>query len=625
MPNSPSYADPLMAGYGEQEPIKPPSEEEKRSLRRPGDTLAATSGAAAYQAVTLGFGADVDALIGGKARGEETRRLAASFKADHPFLGIAVDAAGAALVSKGVGAVAGATGLPAAMPRTYAALSSQVGSNALMGAAMGAGSGGTIGDRIQSALFGGAVGGAGGYAIPKMTAGLGKMATRAGEAVGIADPAKLALTKIREGVEAAGHNFKDVLNRLAANPKERLVDIVPDIEGVARQAGAQGVKQLRRLEENVRNFAYEQNQRFNDATAKAASPYTSLKNKVSDVIDTMSKEMDQSYKAAYKQNVPMSSELDSLFKTTPGNAAVEEAKKNLATDVALGKIQKQNYQAGKEVPLAFLDKTQRALQGQIASEKDPAMKASLIEMKSRMTDIMKKASPEYAKGSEFSAVLGRGKEEAAQMGVQWGNKFAQGVPEADMETFRNMTPWEKMHARFGLMDGIHDYLTMPGEKSIPFLQRTMQALESPEAKEILGTARGANYHAQVKSAVAKEYQRAINSNNLIKGMNRAEANDESITTAANYMGGKLMGEFGIVQRVMAKSSMGQAQAKEIIDAATTPGGLTKLAASGKYNQEVIDRVKQMRALLNSSAGPAAVSATGVNQSTLRSQGRATDQ
>jgi len=624
MADTPSYADPLMAGYNAQEPVKPLTDEQKRSLRRPGDTASATSGAAAYQALTLGFGADVDEMIK-KGQGQETRRLAASFKADHPFLGIAIDAAGAALVSKGVGNAVGATGLPAAMPKTYAALSSQVGSNALVGAAMGAGSGGTIGERLESALFGGAVGGAGGYVIPKVTAGLGKMASRAAEAVGIADPAKLALGKIREGVEAAGYKFKDVLNRMAANPQERLADIVPDIESVARQAGAQGLKQLRRLEENVRQFSYEQNKRFSDATAVAASPYNSLKNKVSDVISTMSKEMDEAYKASYKKNVPMSEDLDKLFKTAPAQAAIAEAKKNLATDISLGKIPKQNYQTGKEVPLAFLDKTQRALQEQIAAEKDPAMKASLIEMKSKMTEMMKKAVPEYAKGSEYSAVLGRGKEEAAQLGVQWGNKFAQGVPEADMETFRAMTPWEKMHARFGLMDGIHDYLTMPGNKSTEFLQRTMQALESPEVKEILGTARGANYHAQVKSAVAKEYQRAINSNNLIKGMNRAEANDESITTAANYMGGKLMGEFGIVQRIMAKSSMGQAQAKEIIDAATKPGGLTDLAASGKYNQEVIDRVKQLRALLNSAAGPASVSATGVNQTTLRSQGRATDQ
>lgn len=624
MADTPQYADPLMAGYGEQQPIKPPSEEEKKSLRRPGDTTAATSGAAAYQAVTLGFGADIDEMLK-KGQGQETRRLAASFKADHPFLGIAVDAAGAALVSKGAGAAVGATGLPAAMPRTYAALSSQVGSNALIGAAMGAGSGGTIGDRVESALFGGAVGGVGGAVIPKVTAGLGKMATRAAEAVGIADPAKLALGKIREGIESAGFKFKDVLNRMAANPQERLVDIVPDIESVARQAGAQGVKQLRRLEENVRNFANEQNQRFNDVTATAARPYASLKNKVADVIDTMSKDMDQAYKAAYKKNVPMSDELDKLLKTAPGQAALKEAQTNMATDISLGKISKQNYVPGKEVPLAFLDKTQRALQGQIASEKDPAMQASLIEMKNRVTDMMKKAAPEYAKGAEYSSVLGRSKDEAALMGTQWGNKFAKGVPEADMETFRSMTPWEKMHARFGLMDGIDDYLTMPGNKSTEFLQRTMQALESPEVKEILGTARGANYHAQVKSAVAKEYQRAINSNNLIKGMNRAEANDESITTAANYLGGKLMGEFGIVQRVMAKSSMGQAQAKEIIDAATKPGGLTALAASGKYNQEVIDRVKQLRALLTSATGPAAVSATGVNQSTLRSQGRASDQ
>ena len=206
-------------------------------------------GAKAYQALTFGFGADLDRAIFGKQAEQTTRQLVKDYDHDNPMSSAGIDLAAAviqtaALPGSGTAGLEGTVGRIATRVagntagRIAANVAGTTGRLATSGAGIGAlqgfGSGGSIDERATSAAKGAAVGGV----IGAGANFLGKVARPALEKTGVLDAAKGAFDKVQAALKGDGKSMADLQNFLKANPGARAADFSPKVaEAVAKAGG----------------------------------------------------------------------------------------------------------------------------------------------------------------------------------------------------------------------------------------------------------------------------------------------------------------------------------------------------------------------------------------------------
>jgi hypothetical protein len=528
-------------------------------------------GAKVYQALTFGFGADIDKAIFGKQAEKTTRDLVKDYDHDHPMASFGIDlAAGAiqsaALPTVGVSGVAGTVGRIAT-------------GGAAMGALQGAGQGGSMEDRAgqaaKGAAVGGVIGGAAGY--------LGKIAGPGLEKMGVTDAAKGAFQKVQLALKSEGKSMEDLQNFLKANPGARAADFSPKVAEAVGKAGGVSNKTSNELGTAMREDAAGQSGRVAGGVAQG-QPLGKVKQQMIDDLDTLSRQMKSKYTESKAEIQPVTPELQKTLdhpEVAPLHAKAladyRAAREAGVSDVA----NTPKYKTGSEVPSAVLDETQKAL-GKAAQEEGTGtirygtLKAAQDALKGHQTGAIKEAQG-------MAARLGGEQSGTGVLGAQeFGHAFAFGLKKADTAAWDKIkgNPEMVQYARLGMLNGLDEYLATSSRMTEGSLTKIADKLRTPEVEKVLG-AKGAN---DVRKVFEKEAARQRVNADMSKGGNRQaafhEENESRMAShAANVVGG-LGHVVGTTARLLTGTGMSEKQAQNIIQMAAKPGGLAALKKGG---------------------------------------------
>ena len=539
-------------------------------------------GAKVYQALTFGFGADLDKAIFGKQAADTTRQLVKDYDHDNPMASFGIDLAATAVQSAAIPTV-GVSGVAGAVGRLATG-------GAGMGALQGAGQGGDMQERManaaKGAVVGGVVGGAAGY--------LGKVAQPALEKMGVMDAAKGAFQKVSAALKSDGKTMADLQNFLKANPGARAADFSPRVAEAVGKAGGVTNKTSETLGTAVREDTAGQAGRVSGGVQQG-QPLAKVKQDMISDLDSLSRQTKAKYTQSKTELNPVSPALRDILE----HPEVEPLFKKAIADFNAGKSAGVSDLAnapkiqlkGKDLtglPSALLDDLQKAV-GKAAEEEGTGsirygtLKAAQQGLKNEQTGAVKEAQG-------LAARLGGEQSGTGILGAQeFGHAFAFGLKKADTAVWNNIkgNPEMVQYARLGMLNGLDEYLANSSRMTEGSLTKIADKLRTPEVEEVLGK-KGAN---DVRKVFEKEAARQRVNASMQKGGNRQaafhEENESRMAShAANVVGG--MGHvLGTTVRLLSGTGMSEKQAMNVIQMAAQPGGLAKLQAGGAP-KKVID-------------------------------------
>ncbi len=558
-------------------------------------------GAKLYQSATLGYGADLDRVLFGKQAEETTRGLEKSYDKSNPFWALGMDLA--------VGSVEGAAlGAGKVVQGGAAAIAKGAAGGAAYGAAAGFGSGGTVEERTkkagEGALTGTLAGGAAGVAGTLLKGAgdrLGKM--------GFSQPAQAAQA-VQAALKKDGKTPQELESFMKQNPNARIADFSPAVADLVGSVGGQSNKLARQLGTSLREDAGAQLGRLQNPS----QPLLHVKQQLASNLQDLQKQMQDSYKSAYSEVVPLSPELKKALDHPDVAPLVKDTladygklRMNPSSNVA----QAPKYKVGEEIPTAVVDDLQKRLND---AAKDPAaigkMKAGALQAAHAA---LKDAQPESLNAAHRLAATVGG--EDPQTGVRgaevWGGQFAMGLKAADPKAWEKMNPLQRQYARIGMVGGMERYLRDKGQMTEGALTKLGEKMDDPVVRNILG-AKEAN---QVKKAFAAEAARSRVSNTMASGgSKRAQFQEENTGRAIAHMENVgVPGAHNVVGtavRLLKSIGVPEARASSMIDIATKPGGLERLRKAGT-DKKILDVVA--RAVRNKPAVAGRVAAQGHEQ------------
>lgn len=543
-------------------------------------------GAKAYQALTFGFGADIDKAIFGRQAADTTRQLVKDYDHDHPLAAFGVDLAAAAIQSVAMPGAA-AKGVAGTVGRLAAG-------GAAMGAMQGAGQGGgtdeSMGNRAadaaQGAAVGGLVGGAASYA--------GAVARPMLEKTGVLSAAKGAFERVQSALKSDGKSMDELQSFLKANPGSRVADFSPRVAEAVGKAGGTTNKTSEALGGAVRGDTSGQSARISGGVQQAA-PLDKVKQQMIDDLNSLQKQRQSAYTKSKTELNPVSPDLQDLL----AHPEVEPLFKKAVSDFNAGKsagvsdltsapkIQIQGKQI-TALPSALLDDLQKSV-GKAAQ--DEGVGSTRYGTLSTLQRALKENQTGTVKeGQQLAARVGGEDSGTGILGAQdFGHAFAFGLKTADTATWDKIknNPELVQHARLGMADGLEQYLTNAGRMSEGSLTKIADRMRDPQIVEILGK-KDAN---SVRQVFEKEAARQRVNTSMTRGGNRQaafhEENESRMAShAANVvgMGGHII---GTTVRLLSGTGMSEKQALNVIQMAAQPGGIAKLKAAGA-SKRVVD-------------------------------------
>jgi hypothetical protein len=537
-------------------------------------------GAKAYQALTFGFGADIDKAIFGKQAADTTRQLVKDYDHDNPMASFGVDLAAATIQSAAMPGVA-AKGIAGAVGRLATG-------GAGIGALQGAGQGGGISDRAvnaaKGAAVGGVVGGAANYA--------GSLAKPLLEKTGALDAAKGAFERVQSALKNDGKTMADLQGFLKANPGARAADFSPRVAEAVGKAGGTSNRTSETLGTAVREDTAGQSARIS-AGVQQGAPLDKVKQKMIDDLDNLQTQRQSAYTKSKTESNPVSPELQDLLahpEVQPlFRKAIDDFNAGKSAGVSdLANAPKIKVRAGRvsSLPSALLDDLQKSVgkatqEEGVGSTRYGTLSTLQRSLKEHQTGSIKEGQQLAARvGGEESGILG------AQ---QFGHSFAFGLKAADKEAWDRIkgNPELVQYARLGMMNGMDQYLTNASRMTEGSLTKIADRMRDPQVVEILGK-KDAN---SVRQVFEKEAARQRVSASMQGGGNRQAAFHEEQENRFGAHAANVVGGFGHIvgttARLLTGTGMSEKQAMNVIQMAAQPGGITKLQAAGA-SKKVID-------------------------------------
>ncbi|WP_321887703.1 hypothetical protein [Burkholderia cenocepacia] len=537
-------------------------------------------GAKAYQAATFGFGADLDRMLFGKQAEHATRQLATMYDQQHPMAAFGVDLAIAAVES----AILPGAGRAQATRTGAALLGRHVAGGTAAGAAMGAGAGGDLSTRAKHAAEGAVEGAAAALGL----SGVGVVGRAVGNWIGklgLSQP-RAAYERILRALAADGKSPQQLEDFLTKNPGSRIADFSPKVADLVAKASGKSNEAGRAINSSVRADAEGQATRLYNPS----QPLQHVKQQLADNLEGLQKQMAAQYRSAYAEVTPLTAELKAALnhpdvKSLVDNVLADYQKLRMNPKSAVAQAPK--YKVGQEIPTAVIDDLQKQI-GRAANDKEVigTMKAGALQAAHAALKDAQPASLDAAQ--RLAATIGGEASETGILGAQtWGANYAFGLKSAPIDQWRAMNPLEREYARIGMTDGLERYLREHPRMPEGMLNRIGDTMNDPQIREVLGD-RTAN---QIKKAFRTEAARARVSDQMARGGSRRAAFEEEntermVSHAANILGG---GAIGTIVRFAAKAGFTPAQAKQIIDIATKPGGLQRLHMAG-LDKGLLDHV-----------------------------------
>jgi hypothetical protein len=562
----------------------------------------------AFQSATFGGGADLVRLFTGKQNEHTIRQIAYDYDDQHPLAGFGIDLVTAGTMSfiPGIGGAKDVEtltkGAELAAKMAKASKLKAYGKAALGGAAYGGLTGvfggGDLGTRaehgVENAALGGVLGPTLSYA--------GKAARPLLEKMGLASAEKGAAQKILSAINKSGKTPAEFDAFIKKNPNGRLADFSEHVSDVVAKAGGLTQNTARAISK-IADADRESQIRRIYSGAEAATPLDKTKEEMFQNIDKLRTQKNAAYKLSKTEEQGVSPELRNTLNHPAVKPIVENAIKDYGQAKAIGvhdilESPKPHFKGDtlERIPSALLDDIQIELRKAAnAQETSTTLKgtlnAALDAIKSHQEGTIKDAQSlasrlggEHLINGEPTGIIGAQK---------WGQDYAFGTKDADINVFRKFTPEQKEYAKLGMLMGLEEYLYKHNRMAPGALNGIADGLKNPKITEVLGK-KAAN---DARKVFVRESARAKVTANIEKGGSRvaafnAENQKRSLSHGANVLVSAAGHVLGTGVSLLTASGMSEKQAMAIMNIATKPGGLSKLYKSG-MDKKLVDKLSQL--------------------------------
>ncbi len=603
--------------FGKAVPSKQVTEQPQQQPTEPSKEKFSTfeaSGAKAYQSMTFGFGADLDEAIS-KGQGAKTRAAARQFENENPWtaLGLDIGAGVTQSMMPGIRSFGKVAGPPSAF--NIAKSGAKVG--AVMGGLAGAGAGGDVGERAERALYGSAAGTIGGVAIGLAQGQVAKILGRVGESIpfqSMITPASNAAKQLMSFISASGKSLERVERELAADPSKTLSDVLPGMSPLLKKLQGTSPEVQTQLKENIQKKLGGTSSRMEGGVKRAMNSIDDMIQDVQGQFHAMELGKNADYAQAHSEKAVITPEIKNILTNPAIKSLLAPAQETTAGMIQAGKTPKVSLKPG-ESPVAFLDQVQRQIGTAIDTERDPARKVLLTDLKTKMNEELGKQSTALAGGQDAAKKLAT-YEKSKEDAMKWGMQFAKGVNSVDMKAFQEMSdPLQKAHAQFGFLNGLNDtYLSQVGNMSTSQIQNMKTALTSDMTKELLPL----KYSTKINKMLDRELSFRKNADKISPKIERAEISDNKNTDTMTYGVNKwLGGAVGSAMKLLNKAGVSEAQALQIVKLGASPEGLEMLKSSGKFTDEFMNKMHAVSQMNHGLAAATAVNLSGAGKSSLK--------
>ena len=403
--------------------------------------------------------------------------------------------------------------------------------------------------------------------------------------LGFSQP-RAAYERILRALATDGKTPQQLEAFLGKNPDSRIADFSPKVADLVAKASGKSNAAARALGSNVRADAEGQASRLYNPS----QPLQHVKQQLADNLEGLQKQMSAQYRSAYAEVTPLTTELKAALDHPDVKPLVDEVLadyQKLRMNPKSAAAQAPKYKVGEEIPTAVIDDLQKRV-SRAASDKDAigTMKAGGLQAAHAALKDAQPASLDVAQ--RLAATVGGEASETGILGAQqWGAQFAFGMKSAPIEQWRAMNLLQREYARIGMTDGLERYLREHPRMPEGVLNKIGDKMNDPQIREVLGD-RTAN---QIKKAFRGEAARVRVSDQMARGGSRRAAFEEENTErmashAGNILGGHVI---GTITRLATSVGFTPAQAEQIIDIATKPGGVERLRQAG-IDKGLLDHV-----------------------------------